>query len=433
MGKFIKIEEEMMYCDVEYIPNTWNLTLVKNHAKINETSINKKTFKYDTINYIEISAVHKGKISKVKKIPLKESPSRAKRLVKSNDILISTVRPNLQHYTYIEKASKNTIASTGFAIISSKTIDSRYLYYCLTTPKYIRYLTQIADSHTSAYPSFTPDIIEETVIIKPNPREDEKIGNFLRTIDKKIKVNQQINKTLEEIGKTIFKQWFVNFEFPDKEGKLFKTDGGKLIFNKELNIEFPEGWSGFYLKDYLIFEKGIEPGSRNYQDNKNSKNIRFIRVGDLSSTLRSKKYIKRSLANNNFCAEKDILISLDATLGIVRFGLKGSYSSGIRKVYNKRRNLFSQMFIYFLLKTKSIQNTIKKYANGTTILHAGKAIKYMKFVLPLEKYLRSFDNLTQPLFLQILNNLKENQILSRIRDSIIPILLTGRIRILNTM
>lgn len=148
------------------IPENWTAKRVGDLAKINEHSINRD-FSFSAIEYIDIDSVEQGLIKKRQLLTLKNAPSRAKRIVKDEDIIISTVRPNLKHFAFIQGAKANTIVSTGFAVISAKLTSPKLLYYHLTSDRYTNYLSAIADSHTSTYPSFNPDIIYNTLIAHP--------------------------------------------------------------------------------------------------------------------------------------------------------------------------------------------------------------------------------------------------------------------------
>src|SRR5690606_35764109 len=112
--------------------NGWRLAHIKDVAKVNENVIGK-LYNDKIIEYIDIASVEKGFVNNLQALYLESAPSRAKRIIKDNDILISSVRPNLKHYAFIKKAKQNLIASTGFVVITAKTVEPRFLDYFLTT------------------------------------------------------------------------------------------------------------------------------------------------------------------------------------------------------------------------------------------------------------------------------------------------------------
>ena len=114
------------------------------------------------INYIDTASALDGKIKNIQKL-LTDFPSRAQRVVHQNDILISSVRPNLKHNCFVEETLENMIASTGFILIRAKNeekIDNRFLYYFLTSPSIVKHYCSIAENSQSSFPSFNKEVIE---------------------------------------------------------------------------------------------------------------------------------------------------------------------------------------------------------------------------------------------------------------------------------
>ncbi|MDO9465360.1 MAG: restriction endonuclease subunit S [bacterium] len=135
----------------------------------------------------------------------------------------------------------------------------------------------------------------------------------------------------------------------------------------------PEDWEVVNVDKYIQFERGTEPGSENY--NKDKKGVRFLRVVDISGSRDDKTYTTSKKLK--LCKKKDILITFDGSPGIVKQGLEGAYSSGIRKVVIINKDLFSD-YVYYVLQTIYVQRTIEKYTTGVTIKHSSKAILHIK-------------------------------------------------------
>lgn len=178
------------------------------------------------------------------------------------------------------------------------------------------------------------------------------------------------------------------------------------------------------LTDYVDFVKGVEPGAKNYHTRNTEDLLPFIRVGDLSK-MDYNTFIEAKYSNEVIAKGEDVLISLDATIGLVRSGLTGCYSTGIRKVQSK--GTLSQPFIYCLLKSNMIQNVIKQHARGSTILHAGSAIPHLKFNLPTSNALRYFDSKAIPIYELLQNLSKQNTQLRQARDILLPKLMSDEI------
>jgi len=211
------------------IPVDWDIRQVKDISNINEMNIDN-SYSFDEIEYIDISSVRERRLLKTKLYPLSQAPTRAKRIIRDKDILISTVRPRLKHFVFIKKSKPNLVGSTGFAVISPKKLNPRFLYYYLTSDKYTRFLAAIADIHATTYPSFTPDVILNSYIPYPPIYEQEEIVNIFTSLDAKSHLNYKMIHTLESVGKTIFKHQFVDYEFPTNRRNSYRSSGGNMNY-----------------------------------------------------------------------------------------------------------------------------------------------------------------------------------------------------------
>lgn len=143
----------------------------------------------------------------------------------------------------------------------------------------------------------------------------------------------------------------------------------------------PKGWKEVKLRDVCVFERGIEPGTKNYNSLGNGR--RFIRVADLTETRNGKVYTE--IETDKIAAKNDILLSLDGSIGVVRRGFDGIYSTGIRKASFKNLKNNTNDFLYYLLQGEYVQKIILEYAIGSTIKHAGKSINFMEVSIPESK------------------------------------------------
>ncbi len=401
------------------IPPGWKKVNVKEIANINEMTM-KKDFPESHIEYIDISSVNEGNVSEYKIIEVAEAPSRAKRIVKNKDILISTVRPNLKHYVYIKEAKKNTIASTGFAVITAKNIHSRFLYYALTTSQFTEYLTRIADSHTSAYPSFNPDVIENAEILIPPNLEAEKIADFLGALDDKIVNNHQTNNILELIAQTIFKHWFIDFEFPNEGGEPYKSSGGELVLNEELKKNIPKGWYDAKLNDIIeIFDSKRIPISKREREKRKG-------IYPYYGATSIMDYIDDYIFDGIY-----VLMGEDGTVIDENDKPILQYVWGKIWVNNhahviQGRDGFPTEFIYLLLKNTNIKHVVtgavQPKVNQTNM-------KNLIILKPPLKVINNYARLINPIFNLYRNNVDENKILIQLRDLLLPKLIMGKIRV----
>lgn len=176
----------------------------------NALTINKK-YPYTKIQYLDTGSITCNKIESYQYYNIEDAPSRAKRLVKEEDIIYSLVRPNQLHYGFIKFPQKNLVVSTGFVTITCKKeiLNPKFLYYYLTQNSVIEYLHTIAEASTSAYPSLKPIDIESLDIEIPPLEEQKRIASILSSLDDKIDLLHQENKTLEAMTETLFRKWFI--------------------------------------------------------------------------------------------------------------------------------------------------------------------------------------------------------------------------------
>jgi len=315
----------------------------------------------------------------------------------------------------INIATEKSCIGRGIAALSMKNKNNKFLYFLMKY--YERNLKAIAGGTT--YEAITKDQLENFEIeIPDNPKEQQKIAGILSAFDDKIELNNKINQNLEQMVQAIFKERFIDFRFPGyKKVKFVDSELGKI----------PQGWEIKKAEELLNFEKGIEPGFLSYSTKKKESFVPFYRVRDLDKQSGVDAYIKKDLANGKLCRENDILLSLDAVIGRVKIGCKGSFSSGIRRVYSKD-GFIRNSFIYFWLKSPYVQNTISEYASGTSILHAGQSTKYLKFLFN-KPLIEKFQEKADPIFNKILENINENQTLASLHDLLLPKLMSGEVRV----
>lgn len=260
----------------------------------------------------------------------------------------------------------------------------------------------------------------------PQKTYQDSIVSVLSVHDTKIELNNKINVELEQIAKTIYDYWFVQFDFPDKNGKPYKSSGGKMIWSEGLKREIPEGWEVKKLKEAFEFEKGIEPGSSEYLDfSINNNCIKFFRVGDIEGE--SSVYVDSSNNKYVIANERDVMVTFDGSVGKLGFGLKGAFSSGLRKIYDKSKKIDNSL-VYFIFRDKRIIATIHKYATGSILLHAGSSINHLSIPFEENVYL-NFQEIITPIFNQMIKNRQENQKLAELRDWLLPMLMNGQVKV----
>ena len=323
-------------------------------------------------------------------------------LPREDDLILAREAP-VGNVAIIKKNQKFCLGQRTVLIRpNKKKIDPKFLlYYLLSEDIQNNFLSRSIGS-TVAHLNMS-DIRNLKMINIPDAKTQIKIGEILQNYNELIEKNFEKIKTLEKIILLTYENYF------EKKNE------------KEINIT-----------EFIDFEKGVEPGSKNYEKKNDLDNslIPFIRVGDLikpEATL----FVNENFTKNKICEENDILLSLDGSVGRVVVGLKGCYSTGIRKIKKKVNCPFGTSFLFCYFKSQKIQNLIKAHARGTTILHASSAINYMKCFVPDKSILDDFEEKTQSFIKEMINLKKINITLNNKKEILIEVLFNKNFKVLN--
>lgn len=333
----------------------------------------------------------------------------SKSKVYPGDIVMNKIANAGSVYIMPELNRPVSLAMNLFLIRFNNLLDKKFMYYQMHL--YEPYIKQYANG--TATLTITKDSVRNLKFHVPPLPTQRKIAKILSNYDDLIEHNLKRIKLLEESARLTYEEWFLRF----------RIDGNKLDIDPDSKLPF--GWKNVLLSDYIDLIKGHEPGSFAYEEEKTSSNIPFIRVGDLNKR-KSDIHVPKDLAKNKIIEESDILLSLDGSPGIVKFGLSGCYSTGIRRALSKQKKI-SNIFILNLLKSQYIQGLINAHATGATILHAGSSVKKMRFVLPTNEILDKYNDIEMKKFRSIINLKGQIKLLEEARDILLPRLMTGMI------
>ena len=405
---------------------------VKNVVNINKSTLFSKE-NWSTLKYLDTGNITENQIDTLQIFQKGEKlPSRAKRKVEKGTIIYSTVRPNQKHFGYFDTYFDDLVVSTGFATLDviDPRVNSKYLYYLLTQNSVISQLQSIGENSTSSYPSIRPEDIGNLSFMFPDIDIQNKIADILTSIDKKIQINNQINQELEALAKTLYDYWFVQFDFPDQNGKPYKSSGGKMVYNPELKREIPEGWGVDSLWNIANFYNGL--AMQKYRPDTNEDDyLPVIKIREMMNGFtKDTEKARLDIPTEAVVESGDILFSWSATLEIVIWGKeRGALNQHIFKVTS---DTYPKSFIYFELKSylkvfKSIAELRKTTMGHITQDH----LKQAKIVLPQIEIISKLDAKLQPIMLkqQILEN--QNQELTQLRDWLLPMLMNGQVKVGN--
>ncbi len=397
----------------------WKTVKLGTLIEINNRSINRN-FTFDEIEYIDTSSVTENAFGEIQKFKKDDAPSRAKRLVANNDVIYSTVRPIQRHYGFIKNAKPNTVVSTGFAVLTPKAIEPRFLYYYLSRDEIVGYLNGVAESNTTTFPAFNASLFESLEITAPESIEEQRrIAEILSALDEKIELNLEMNRTLERIAQATFKHWFVDFQFPGFDGEL--VDG------------LPKGWRIGSVLEIANLLSGGTPKT----DVKEFWNgdIDWISAKDITANNRkfilttekqiSEKGLKNSAAK--LLPKYTTVVSARGTVG--NFCLLSKETTISQSNYGLKARLENNDFFLFLVVANMI-DMMKQFSYGTVFdTITTKTFNEMEITLPSQNIILQFEEAVKPIFEKMLLIAEENQTLTQIRNGLLPKLMSGKIRV----
>ena len=303
-------------------------------------------------------------------------------------------------------------------------LSLKYLYFHLYLT--LNLLRDISQGTATKF--LTMRILNNLEIVLPSLYEQEKIAEFLWNIQNKIELNHQMNKTLEAIAKALFKHWFVDFEFPNEEGKPYKSSGGEMVFNEELGKEIPRGWDVGKLKSLI---------NRNREKIETKEEWKDERIIDLSVMPQFSISLDSFQNGDAFDSNIYKMKEMDILFGSIRpyFGkagfspIRGVVTGTIFSYLPKDKDYYS--YILFLTTSKEFIEFTVRYSKGTKMPIIGwKDFISYKIALPKdEKIISQFNFTMLGLINKILKNIQETHNLSKIRDSLLPKLMSGKIRV----
>ena len=289
--------------------------------------------------------------------------------------------------------------------IDTDKVDILYAYYWFASP-WIQKLLALSNKG-STVPLLTLWEVKNLPISYPEDiKKQRQIALVLETITDKIENNNKIIAELESMAKTIYDYWFLQFEFPNEEGKPYKSSGGKMVWNEELKREIPEGWKKGTFADLLDIGNG--------KDHKE--------LGDGNIPVYGSGGVMRTV-NASIYNGESVLIPRKGTLNNIIY-VNGAFWTVDTMFYTKMKEAHSAIFAYYSAKLYDFE----KLNTGTGVPSMTSSIIYnLKIVIPPKEVLESFDNYVQAFYKQMNERERENRELASLRDFLLPLLMNGQV------
>lgn len=353
-----------------------------------------------------------------------------KYLLKDGEIVFARTG-NSTGKSYYHEAKNGILAYAGFLIkysIDPKKINPKYLKFYTLSNEYKTWVNNLSLGSTRG--NINAQTFFDCPLSVPARPQQDLLVKTLSLITDKIELNNRINSELETMAKTLYDYWFVQFDFPDKNGKPYKSSGGKMTYNPELKREIPDGWEVRRLGN---IENNIITGKTPSTKNEEYFNgdIPFITIGDIRGNMHivnTQTKLSKSGAEtqkNKYLPKGSLCVTCIASPGLIGFASERSQTNQqinsivIQKAENKS-------YLYFALN--DYFNFSKGAKTGNTFANMNKGdFEDIRLVYSPSRYLFEFEKTVKPNVEKILVSSIENQHLSTLRDWLLPMLMNGQV------
>ena len=363
---------------------------------------------------------------------------RIKYSVKKGDVFITRTSETPDELAMSSVALKDYPNATfsGFAkrlrAINDKIVYDRYMAFYFRS-KYFRKIIN-ANTIMTLRASFNEEMFSYIKIQLPDYDTQVKIGDMLYKIEEKILINNQINNNLEELMKTLYQRWFIEFEFPDEDGKPYKSSGGKFIYSEDLKQNIPQKWNVENCFKNKLYEI-IKPGLKNFE----RKN--YLATGNVSENMitdgewityenRENRANMQPIKNSIWFAKmknsiKHLTLPEKSDWFINKYILSTGFL-GIRCRSNSLSYLHCFIYSNYFEKVKDM------LAHGATQEAINNEdLKAIKLLIPDNTILERFENETKSIIQKQLEIEHENQRLIELKEFLLPLLMNGQINVDN--
>ena len=393
-------------------------------------------FDKDKLIAINTSDVENGMMNGGTLTPVEELKGQFKKTIMKGDILFSEIRPANRRFAKVTiEDCDNFVVSTKLMVLRkyNKDVDLEYFYYCLTNQHFLNILQRRAENRIGSFPQITFDLLSEYAFPIPPISEQKRISKVISTLDKKIAINRAINQNLEAMAKQLYHYWFVQFDFPNEEGKPYKSSGGEMVWNEKLKRDIPISWEIKLIDDVAEIYNGSTPSTINELNY--GGDIVWITPKDLSD--QKQKFVYKGERNisqvgydscsTHLLPSNTILMSSRAPIGLLAIAkTELCTNQGFKSFVPKSGN--TAIYLYYYLQYHIRQ--IEQLGTGTTFKEVSRE-DILKFPMlkPSDNVLNLWEEMVSALNDRQLEIQKENESLTKQRDELLPLLMNGQVSV----
>ena len=356
-----------------------------------------------------------------------------KYVVPTRCILFNKLNVRFKRIWRINNNIPNKLCSTEFLplVINEDLIDYQYCYYLLASDYLTNYLCGINSNTSGSHKRINPDILLSVDVALPTLNEQKRIGSMLANLDRKIEINRAINHNLEALAKQLYDYWFVQFDFPDENGKPYKSSGGNMAWNEKLKRDIPSSWAVKTIDDVVEVYNGATPSTANEENY--GGDVVWITPKDLSN--QQQKFIyqgERNISNKGYesCSthllpSNTVLMSSRAPIGLLAIAkTELCTNQGFKSLVPKNDNEATYLYYYIQAHIKQIE----QLGTGTTFKEVSRE-DILKFPIlkPNDELLDTWEERISAINDKQLEIQKENENLTKQRDELLPLLMNNQV------
>jgi len=418
--------------EIGLIPKDWDVKSLNDISIVIDSCHKTPIYVNKGISMVRVTDVKSGSLdlSNTLKVTKSIYDEFTKNYIpKQNDIIMTRVGTygitSFVNTTELFCLGQNTV-------IINPNINSYFLYYALNSKYILNQIEKNVGGSTQKTLSLG-DIKKLLVIVPKNNNEMLKIAKILSDLDEKIELNRKMNQTLDEIGKTLFKRWFVDFEFPNEKGEPYKSSGGEMVYNKELKKEIPKGWDVGHLGDNNL-TSFTKVGTEDF-DEKTYVATADIDNSEIINYNTKITFIKRPSRANMQPKENTVWFAkMKNSKKITYFDKYSAWelenlilSTGFAGLDIKENALY---YIWNFVLNDDFEIIKNNLCNGTTMQAINNEnIQKIQILNPSNEILKKYNSMIRSTFIKISENKRQNKKLSEIRDLLLPKLMSGKIRV----
>lgn len=350
------------------------------------------------------------------------------------DILISKDGANCLDLIFVYDQDEKVVVLSSIAMVKlSPGYDPQFYRYYLLSPS-AQHLMRAGYVSGSAIPRVVLKDLKLVPVPVPTHEEQVQIGTILASLDRKIELNRQVNKTLEAIAKSIFRYWFVDFEFPNEKGRPYRTSGGEMVYNEELGKEIPKGWSLVDLPDIASVIDCLH-SKKPEKTEDGPILLQFYNLSpehsiDLTDVYHVSEVDYKNWTRNVLVREGDLLFTNAGRQAIARvpYWFEGGIGRNITAV--RPEGIDSVYLLHYFLSAYGTKQIGSNVDEGTILSSLNvKGIRKLKVLVPPSQLQNGFSSVAAKMLAMVETNIITSKNLSQIRDYLLPKLMSGKIRV----